>query len=147
MRRGLRTSLARRSPSYSYWTHFRHDHTQHVESCHFCSHRSKGFHRCVIYDSDAPNTRLICIEYIVSERVTVAFGQRFVRCADFQVTPRRGIGIHTSMRLVIKLVSPPSSDACHCQVESRGKLWWCTGESFYPLLDERRCSNCCERHS
>ncbi|KAJ8598004.1 DUF1264-domain-containing protein [Rhizopogon salebrosus TDB-379] len=45
------------------------DHTRHVEAHHFCSHRSKDFHQCVIYDSDAADARLIGIEYIVSERV------------------------------------------------------------------------------
>ncbi|KAG1891220.1 hypothetical protein F4604DRAFT_1888808 [Suillus subluteus] len=43
-----------------------HDHTRHVESHHFCSHRSKDFHQCAIYDSNTPDARLISIEYIVS---------------------------------------------------------------------------------
>lgn len=48
---------------------YAHDHTRHVESHHFCSHRSKDFHQCVIYDSDASDARLIGIEYIVSEQI------------------------------------------------------------------------------
>ncbi|KAG0705957.1 hypothetical protein DFH29DRAFT_235730 [Suillus ampliporus] len=45
------------------------DHTRHVEAHHFCSRRSKDFHQCVIYDFDAPDARLIGIEYIVSEQI------------------------------------------------------------------------------
>ncbi|KAG1754549.1 hypothetical protein EDB19DRAFT_1666934 [Suillus lakei] len=48
---------------------YAHDHTRPVESHHFCSHRSKDFHQCVIYDSDASDARLIGIEYIVSEQI------------------------------------------------------------------------------
>lgn len=38
-----------------------------VEATHLCSHRRPGLHQCVIYDSDAPDARLIGVEYIVSE--------------------------------------------------------------------------------
>ena len=40
-----------------------------MEAHHFCTHISKDFHQCVIYDSDKPEARLIGIEYIVSEKV------------------------------------------------------------------------------
>ncbi|KAH7924576.1 DUF1264-domain-containing protein [Leucogyrophana mollusca] len=45
------------------------DHTRHVEAHHFCMHRSKDFHQCIIYDSDAADARLIGIEYLVTEQV------------------------------------------------------------------------------
>jgi hypothetical protein len=66
---------------------YSHDRTRHVESHHFCKHRSPDFHQwlgsayhasdviltlvsdSIIYDSDEPNARLIGIEYIVSEKV------------------------------------------------------------------------------
>ncbi|MGQ7297499.1 OBAP family protein [Quadrisphaera sp. KR29] len=38
-----------------------------VEATHLCSHRRPGLHQCVIYDSDAPDARLIGVEYIVGE--------------------------------------------------------------------------------
>lgn len=40
-----------------------------VDAYHYCTHLTEDFHQCVIYDSDAPNAKLIGIEYIVSERV------------------------------------------------------------------------------
>ncbi|WP_338927117.1 OBAP family protein (plasmid) [Mycetohabitans endofungorum] len=40
-----------------------------VEAFHYCTHLTEDFHQCVIYDSDAPDAKLIGIEYIVSERV------------------------------------------------------------------------------
>ncbi|KAH7889453.1 hypothetical protein F5I97DRAFT_1940806 [Phlebopus sp. FC_14] len=42
-------------------------HTRYVEAHHFCSHRTSSFHRCVIYDSDKKDAKLIGIEYTVSE--------------------------------------------------------------------------------
>ncbi|EGN95371.1 hypothetical protein SERLA73DRAFT_141978 [Serpula lacrymans var. lacrymans S7.3] len=48
---------------------YAHDHTRHVEAHHFCTHRSKDLHQCIIYDSDDANARLIGIEYLVSEKV------------------------------------------------------------------------------
>ncbi|KAI0797938.1 DUF1264-domain-containing protein [Abortiporus biennis] len=44
------------------------DHTRHVKAHHFCMHRSKDFHQCVIYDSDSADARLIGIEYIANEK-------------------------------------------------------------------------------
>jgi hypothetical protein len=38
-----------------------------VEATHFCIHLRHDLHQCVIFDSNAPNARLIGIEYIISE--------------------------------------------------------------------------------
>ncbi|TNM70485.1 DUF1264 domain-containing protein [Streptomyces sp. NP160] len=46
---------------------YAHDLGRQVEATHLCSHRRDGLHQCVIYDSDAPDARLIGVEYIVSE--------------------------------------------------------------------------------
>ena len=40
-----------------------------MEAHHFCTHISKDFHQCVIYDSDKSDAKLIGIEYIVTEKV------------------------------------------------------------------------------
>jgi Protein of unknown function (DUF1264) len=45
------------------------DLTRQVEAHHFCTHLTPDFHQCIIYDSDAPDAKLIGIEYIVSEKV------------------------------------------------------------------------------
>jgi hypothetical protein len=38
-----------------------------VEASHFCIHLRHDLHQCVIFDRNAPDARLIGIEYIVSE--------------------------------------------------------------------------------
>lgn len=38
-----------------------------VEATHFCIHLSHDLHQCVIFDRNAPDARLIGIEYITSE--------------------------------------------------------------------------------
>jgi len=38
-----------------------------VEASHFCIHLRHDLHQCVIFDRNAPNARLIGIEYIISE--------------------------------------------------------------------------------
>lgn len=38
-----------------------------VEATHFCIHLRHDLHQCVIFDSNAPDARLIGIEYIISE--------------------------------------------------------------------------------
>lgn len=48
---------------------YAHDMTRQVEAHHYCSHRSEEMRQCVIYDSDAPDARLIGIEYIISRRL------------------------------------------------------------------------------
>ena len=49
----------------------RHDRTRHIEAHHFCTHRSPELHQCVIYDGDGEDARLIGIEYIVNEKVSI----------------------------------------------------------------------------
>ncbi|MDN5914516.1 MAG: OBAP family protein [Pseudonocardia sp.] len=39
-----------------------------VEASHFCIHLQHDLHQCVIFDRNAPDARLIGIEYIVSEQ-------------------------------------------------------------------------------
>ncbi|GLZ48262.1 hypothetical protein Acsp06_44470 [Actinomycetospora sp. NBRC 106375] len=46
-----------------------------VEASHFCVHLQHDLHQCVIFDRNAPDARLIGIEYIVSE-------ERFRRLPD-----------------------------------------------------------------
>ncbi|CAF0791789.1 unnamed protein product [Didymodactylos carnosus] len=36
---------------------------------HYCSHLNEDIRQCVIYDSDAPNARLIGVEYIISSKL------------------------------------------------------------------------------
>jgi Protein of unknown function (DUF1264) len=38
-----------------------------VEATHFCIHLRRDLHQCVIFDRNAPDARLIGIEYIISE--------------------------------------------------------------------------------
>ena len=38
-----------------------------VEAAHFCIHLRHDLHQCVIFDRNAPDARLIGIEYIVSQ--------------------------------------------------------------------------------
>ncbi|MFD5054236.1 DUF1264 domain-containing protein [Streptomyces tendae] len=38
-----------------------------VEATHFCIHLQHDLHQCVIFDRNAPDARLIGIEYIISE--------------------------------------------------------------------------------
>lgn len=40
-----------------------------IEAHHFCHHISEEFFQCVIYDGNKTDSRLIGIEYIVSERI------------------------------------------------------------------------------
>jgi hypothetical protein len=40
-----------------------------VEAHHFCTHLNEDVHQCVIFDGNAAGSRLIGIEYIVSERL------------------------------------------------------------------------------
>lgn len=40
-----------------------------IEAFHFCSHVDKDFRQCLIYDSNAPNARLIGVEYMVPAHV------------------------------------------------------------------------------
>lgn len=40
-----------------------------VRSHHFCSHRNEEMRQCIIYDSGAPDARLIGVEYIISRRL------------------------------------------------------------------------------
>lgn len=40
-----------------------------VEAHHYCNHLNKDIHQCVIYDGNEPNSRLIGIEYIISEEL------------------------------------------------------------------------------
>jgi hypothetical protein len=39
-----------------------------VEASHFCIHLAHDLHQCVIFDRNAPDARLIGIEYIISEQ-------------------------------------------------------------------------------
>jgi hypothetical protein len=38
-----------------------------VEATHFCIHLRHDLHQCVIFDRNAPDARLIGIEYIITE--------------------------------------------------------------------------------
>jgi hypothetical protein len=40
-----------------------------IEAHHYCSHVTEEFYQCVIYDGNKPDSRLIGVEYIVSERI------------------------------------------------------------------------------
>ncbi|MDZ5451454.1 OBAP family protein [Labrys sp. ZIDIC5] len=40
-----------------------------IEAHHYCTHVNEDFFQCVIYDGNKANSRLIGIEYIVSERI------------------------------------------------------------------------------
>lgn len=40
-----------------------------VDSHHFCSHLDDDFHQCVIYDGNGPKSKLIGVEYIISEKL------------------------------------------------------------------------------
>ena len=72
-----------------------------VEASHFCIHLRHDLHQCVIFDRNAPDARLIGIEYIISEE----------RFASFPTT-RSGCGTATTTR---------SSPACW---SPRGSLIW-----------------------
>lgn len=39
-----------------------------VEATHFCTHLRPDLHQCVIFDRNAPDARLIGIEYIINEQ-------------------------------------------------------------------------------
>ncbi|WP_132421072.1 OBAP family protein [Pseudonocardia endophytica] len=43
------------------------DRGRQVEASHFCIHLQHDLHQCVIFDRNAPDARLIGIEYIISE--------------------------------------------------------------------------------
>ena len=72
-----------------------------VEASHFCIHLRHDLHQCVIFDRNAPDARLIGIEYIISKE----------RFAIFPTT-RNGYGTATTTR---------SSPACW---SPRGSLIW-----------------------
>eukprot|EP00026_Physarum_polycephalum_P009268 Phypoly_transcript_09384.p1 GENE.Phypoly_transcript_09384~~Phypoly_transcript_09384.p1 ORF type:complete len:314 (+),score=46.66 Phypoly_transcript_09384:305-1246(+) len=40
-----------------------------VQAHHFCTHLTEDLAQCVIYDNDKPNSRLIGVEFIISERL------------------------------------------------------------------------------
>lgn len=44
-----------------------------IEAHHYCAHVNEEFFQCVIYDGNASDSRLIGIEYIVSERIFKSF--------------------------------------------------------------------------
>eukprot|EP00879_Flechtneria_rotunda_P000224 GHRR01000298.1.p1 GENE.GHRR01000298.1~~GHRR01000298.1.p1 ORF type:complete len:257 (+),score=68.82 GHRR01000298.1:291-1061(+) len=48
---------------------YAHDTTRQVRAHHFCSHVNEEMRQCIVYDSDAPNARLIGIEYIISRQL------------------------------------------------------------------------------
>ena len=45
-----------------------------IEAHHYCSHVTEEFYQCVIYDGNEPHSRLIGIEYIVSESLFETLG-------------------------------------------------------------------------
>ncbi|KAK6930647.1 Oil body-associated protein-like [Dillenia turbinata] len=45
------------------------DMTRQVEAHHFCAHQNEEMRQCLIFDSPAPDARLIGIEYIISENL------------------------------------------------------------------------------
>jgi hypothetical protein len=45
------------------------DPSRAVEATHFCAHVNDEVRQCIIYDSDAPNARLIGIEYMITPRL------------------------------------------------------------------------------
>src|SRR5690625_1170037 len=54
--------------SYLNGFHFySHDIGRQVEATHFCIHLRHDLHQCVIFDRNAPDARLIGIEYIISK--------------------------------------------------------------------------------
>ena len=69
-----------------------------VEASHFCIHLRHDLHQCVIFDRNAPDARLIGIEYIISE-------ERFRHCP----TTRSGCGTATTTRSSPASWSPRAS--------------------------------------
>lgn len=49
--------------------HFYADDMGQIEAHHYCTHVNEDFFQCVIYDGNEVGSRLIGIEYIVSERI------------------------------------------------------------------------------
>ncbi|XAR66616.1 hypothetical protein NMG60_11012904 [Bertholletia excelsa] len=47
---------------------YSHDMTRQIQTHHFVHRLNQDFLQCAVYDSDAPDARLIGVEYIVSER-------------------------------------------------------------------------------
>jgi hypothetical protein len=48
---------------------YANDMGRQIEAHHYCHHVNEDFFQCVIYDGNKPGSRLIGIEYIVSEKV------------------------------------------------------------------------------
>ena len=42
------------------------DPTRRIEAHHYCAHVSHDVRQCLLYDSDAPNARLIGVEYMIT---------------------------------------------------------------------------------
>ncbi|GAB2267192.1 Oil body-associated protein 1A [Dionaea muscipula] len=49
--------------------YYAHDMTRQVEAQHFCGHQNEDMRQCLIYDGAEPESRLIGVEYIVSEEL------------------------------------------------------------------------------
>ena len=47
----------------------RHSKIRCVDAYHFCSHVNENLRQCLIYDSSAPNARLIGVEYMVPKHI------------------------------------------------------------------------------
>eukprot|EP01111_Echinosteliopsis_oligospora_P003229 TRINITY_DN15174_c0_g1_i1.p1 TRINITY_DN15174_c0_g1~~TRINITY_DN15174_c0_g1_i1.p1 ORF type:complete len:316 (+),score=72.44 TRINITY_DN15174_c0_g1_i1:94-1041(+) len=45
------------------------DINRQVIAHHYCTHLNEDVHQCVIFDSDKPNSRLIGVEYIITEKL------------------------------------------------------------------------------
>nr|GME07044.1 oil body-associated protein 2A-like [Ipomoea batatas] len=48
---------------------YSHDLSRQIETHHYVARLNHDFLQCAVYDSDAPNARLIGVEYIVSEKI------------------------------------------------------------------------------
>jgi hypothetical protein len=48
---------------------YAHDPTRVSEANHYCAHLNDEVRQCLLYDSPAPNARLIGVEYMVSSRI------------------------------------------------------------------------------
>lgn len=97
---------------------YAHDTTRQVRAHHFCSHRNEEMRQCIIYDSDAPDARLIGVEYIISRRLyeeLPAEEKKYWHSHVYEVTS----GQFTALGVPL---AAQNIDA-HKLIDSYGKTW------------------------
>jgi hypothetical protein len=108
------------------------DHAKAIETRQFCKVKNEDFMQCVLFDGETPDSNLVGIEYIISERLyqkLPAEEQQYWHPRNYEIT---------SGQLVMPGVSGQAEKtALAKQLNSYGKTWhvWDSDQAQMPLGD------------